>query len=128
MRRKIAKIFFAPKQNRRIPFDSATREREDRRKVCETKANAEIEVPIVFKDVDVLNLTNTSNPFPETADNDFITAASGEIILPTARNIRITLRAVGEAKADYWGIENLADTKLDSRYGKTTVITMRRES
>lgn len=94
----------------------------------ETKADADIEVPVVFKDVDVLNLTNTSHPFPVPSDNDFITAATGEIILPTARNIRITLRAVGEAKADYWGIENLADTKLDSRYGKTTVLSMRKES
>jgi len=94
----------------------------------ETEADAAIDVPITFKDVDVLNLTDIVNPFPVVADNDFIAKTEGEIILPRARNIRITLRAVGETKLNYWGIENPANSSLDSRYGKATVIRMRQES
>src|SRR5690606_5132024 len=94
----------------------------------ENSADGEIEVPITFKDVNVLNLGNTASPFPNPADNDFIAATEGEIILPTARNIRLTLRAVGEEKANYWGHENANDSNLDSKVGKTTVINLRQES
>jgi hypothetical protein len=69
----------------------------------ENAADGAIDVPITFKDVNVLNLTNTAAPFPTPADNDFIALTDGEIILPTARNIRLTLRAVGEEKTNYWG-------------------------
>lgn len=93
----------------------------------ENAAGGDIDVPITFKDVHVLNLTNTSSPFFLSADNDFISQTTGKIILPTARNIRITLRAVGEEKLNYWGHEN-ANPNLASRFGKTTVISMRQES
>lgn len=94
----------------------------------ENNADGAIEVPVTFKDVNVLNLTNTATPFPTPADNDFITKTDGEIILPTVRNIRITLRALGEEKVNYWGNENVSDPNMDSRYGKPTVIHMRQES
>lgn len=94
----------------------------------ENAADGEINVPIIYKDVNVLNLTNTASPFPTPADNDFIANTAGEIILPTARNIRLTMRAVGEEKPNYWGHENTKDSNLDSRFGKTTVINMRQES
>ncbi|MBN1185597.1 MAG: hypothetical protein JXB49_25160 [Bacteroidales bacterium] len=94
----------------------------------EDKAEGTIEVPVNFKDIDVLNLTDTDEPFPEEDDNDFISETEGGILLPTARNLRITLRAVGEEKEDYWGHENAMDPSLDSRYGKTTVIRIRKES
>jgi hypothetical protein len=94
----------------------------------ENAAAGEIEVPIVFKDVKSLDLTNTASPFPEAADNNFILQTAGEIILPTARNIRITIRPVGEEKPNYWGNRNSTNSDLDSRFGKTTVIRMRQES
>jgi hypothetical protein len=94
----------------------------------ENAADGVIDVQITFKDVNVLNLTNTAAPFPIPADNDFIALTDGEIILPTARNIRLTLRAVGEEKTNYWGHVNTKDSNLDSRFGKTTVIHMRKES
>ncbi len=94
----------------------------------ENAADGKIDVPITFKDVNVLNLTNTAAPFPTPADNAFITKTEGEIILPTARNIRLTLRAVGEEKANYWGHESANDVNLDSRFGKTTVLHVRQES
>ena len=94
----------------------------------ENSADGAIEVPLLFKDVNVLNLTDMATPFPETADNEFIAKTEGEIILPTGRNIRLTLRSVGEEKPNYWGFENAANTKLDSRYGKATVLSLRQES
>ena len=94
----------------------------------EDDAEGEIKVRITFTDANVLNLTNTAAPFPIADDNIFIGETAGEIILPTARNLRITLRAVGEEKPNYWGIENANDANLDSRFGKTTVISMRQES
>lgn len=94
----------------------------------ENKADGEIEVPVTFKDVNVLDPTNTASPFPTPADNDFIAQTEGGIILPTARNIRLTLRALGEEKPNYWGNVNSKDPKLDSRFGKTTVINLRQES
>ena len=94
----------------------------------ENAADGAIDVPITYKDVTVLNLTNTDTPFPTATDNDFILKTEGEIILPTARNIRLTLRAVGEDKPNYWGHENVKNSNLDSRYGKTTVISLRQES
>ncbi len=94
----------------------------------ENAADGAIEVPVNFIDVNVLNLTNTVAPYPTPSDNDFIAKTNGEIILPSARNIRLTLRAVGEEKINYWGHENLKDSDLDSRFGKKTVISMRQES
>ncbi len=94
----------------------------------ENDAQGTIDVPVVFKDVDVLNLTNTASPYPDSDDNDFITKTDGEIILPASRNIRLTIRGVGEEKANYWGHEHPGNPDLDSRFGKTTVVYMRRES
>lgn len=94
----------------------------------ETNAEGTVEIPIVFKDVNVLNLTNTASPYPNAGDNDFITKTEGEIILPASRNIRLTIRGIGEEKPNYWGHENSGNPDLDSRFGKTTVIYMRRES
>jgi hypothetical protein len=94
----------------------------------ENNANEIINVPITFKDVNVLNLTNTAAPFPVATDNNFILQTGGEIILPTARNIRLTMRAVAEDKPNYWGHTNTFKADLDSRFGKTTIISMRKES
>ncbi len=94
----------------------------------EATPDGTIEVPITFKDVNVLDLTDKVTPFKDPADNKFIKLFDGEIILPTARNIRLTLRAVGAENPDYWGFENKDDSNLDSRYGKTTVLSLRKES
>jgi hypothetical protein len=93
----------------------------------ENAADETINTPIEFVDADVLDLSNTGSPFPVATDNDFITATAGLIRLPSARNIRITLRAVGIEQANYWGHES-ANPDLNTRFGKTTVITLRQES
>lgn len=94
----------------------------------ENDAAGAIDVPVTYTDVPVLNLTNTAAPFPNPADNDFIAATEGGIILPTARNIRVTVRAVGEEKTNYWGNIHPKNANMDSRFGKTTVLHMRQES
>ena len=88
---------------------------------------ASIDVGIQYKDMPVLQLGNTTQPYVEATDNDFIAATTGDIILPTARNLRITLRAVGEGSNEYWGHNN-PNPDLDSRFGKTTLIRVRRSS
>jgi len=98
-----------------IPFD-------------ESNPEGAIDIPITFVDTPVLNLTDTTKPFNSPVDNKFISLQAGEIILPTGRNIRLTLRGVGEEKINYWGFENKDDSNLDSRYGKTTVLSLREES
>ncbi|MBK6506332.1 MAG: hypothetical protein IPG02_11870 [Ignavibacteria bacterium] len=92
----------------------------------EMNADEDIEVPIRFEDFPVLKLT-TDKPFPLNSDNTFINETSGEILLPRARNIRITLRAVGEDKINYWGDHHIK-SNTNPRLGKTTVISMRKES
>ncbi|MBB1284625.1 hypothetical protein HRH25_09595 [Flavisolibacter sp. BT320] len=89
--------------------------------------DAAINVGIQYKDMPVLQLGNTTQPYVQAADNDFITATAGDIILPTARNLRITLRAVCQANNTYWG-HNSPNPDLNSRYGKTTQLRVRRAS
>jgi hypothetical protein len=44
----------------------------------EDDAEGTMEVPVDFKDVKVLNLTDTDAPFPTAADNDFIAETEEE--------------------------------------------------
>jgi hypothetical protein len=92
-----------------------------------TAFDQSIDVDIQYKDVPVLQLGNTLQPFPTATDNNFISATSGAIILPTARNLRVTLRAVCEGDEGYWGHNNF-DPDLNSRFGKKTVLRTRRAS
>ncbi|MEO6071260.1 MAG: hypothetical protein ABIP31_12005, partial [Chitinophagaceae bacterium] len=82
---------------------------------------------IIYKDMKVVNLDKEAfpNPYLTPADNDFITATEGAIILPTSRNLRITLRGVCEGENEYWGNNNL-QPELNSRFGKPTIIKVRK--
>ncbi len=83
--------------------------------------NDAVEIPVKYVDEKKLNLTEKAEPFTTKLHNDTIGASTGKIILPTARYIRLTLRAVCEGDDSYWG--NLNDNPdLNSRYGKTTVL------
>lgn len=92
--------------------------------------NAEqlLEVPLIWKDQPVLTLGNRSEPFDNVADNESIAQTSGAIVLPTARNLRVTLRACCEGTEDYWGNTDPDEPELDTRRGKPTVLSLRRES
>ncbi|MEI6757524.1 MAG: hypothetical protein WCK85_06695, partial [Chlorobium sp.] len=83
--------------------------------------NDAVEIPVEYVDEMKLNLQQKAKPFIDPIHNLTIKASTGTIILPTARNIRLTLRAVCEGDDSYWG--NLNDNSdLDVRYGKTTVL------
>ncbi|MBE7174993.1 MAG: hypothetical protein INR69_01225 [Mucilaginibacter polytrichastri] len=90
--------------------------------------DAELELSFTYKDFPVLNFSvEKLKPFQNAADDATIAATSGALILPTARNIRLTIRGVGEGDDSYWGsIDERPD--YDSRYGKPTVLLMRQES
>lgn len=89
--------------------------------------DAALDVGIVYVDTPVLNLTDTVNPFKNPASNATVAATSGPIILPTARNIRITVRGVCESDEAYWGNTHMNPDR-DSRYGKKTTIKVRKAS
>jgi len=81
---------------------------------------ATLTMPIVYRDVHVLHtgdevdLINDLN-LPDNIDN------LAEIVLPTARTVRLTLRAVCEEKAvnaNYYGFLNPGDRRLDNRFGE----------
>lgn len=91
---------------------------------------AALTIPVVYKDVKVLHLgdeLDLEGDLDLAADIDDL----AEIVLPTARRVRLTLRAVCEAKADdgeYYGLLNPADHDLDSRYGHVVEVWCYRES
>jgi hypothetical protein len=86
---------------------------------------------VKFNDYPVLNLGSNDDPFndPNLTISDIHSMA--ELPLPTARKIRITLRAVcGDAEPSnesYYGFIN-ENSDLDSRYGKTTQLLFYKES
>ncbi|WP_132054130.1 hypothetical protein [Pseudocnuella soli] len=90
--------------------------------------DALLEVPINWKDQPILKLGNITEPFDNVADNDTIAQTAGTIVLPTARDIRMTIRACCEGTADYWGNYSETNPDLDARLGKTTVLSLRKES
>lgn len=88
-------------------------------------------LPVQFNDYPVLNLGSNDDPFndPDLTISDI--HAMDPIPLPTARKIRVTLRAVcGDAEPSnesYYGFIN-EDVDLDSRYGKTSQLLFYKES
>jgi hypothetical protein len=89
-----------------------------------------LQIPIVYQDVKVLHTgaeTNIEDDFNLEDGIDNLDA----IYLPTARTIRLTMRAVCEAKEDdgeYYGILDEADHNRDSRYGHIVEVMLYRES
>lgn len=93
-----------------------------------TDFDGQLNVPIVFRDVNALNLGNEADPFNDLTINNIAIDAMNELPLPTARKIRITLRGVCKDQDNYFGFENAADPNLDSRYGKTMQFLFYKES
>ena len=91
---------------------------------------AALMIPLVYKDVKVLHLgdeLDLEGDFDLVDDIDSLK----EIVLPTARRVRLTLRAICEEKADnaeYYGLLNAADHDLDSRYGHVVEVWLYREN
>ncbi|HEY4326852.1 MAG TPA: hypothetical protein VGN20_22895 [Mucilaginibacter sp.] len=64
--------------------------------------SAELDIPVVFKDANVLSLGDPTDLLPlglNPGDIDLM----DEIVLPTSRDIRITLRAVCQPDMNYFG-------------------------
>lgn len=87
-----------------------------------------LEVPITWKDQPLLNLGDVTEPFDNVPDNDTIALTTGTIVLPRARNIRITLRGRCDGTEDYWGNFSETHADLDARRGKATRLSLRKES
>ena len=88
----------------------------------------ELALNFQYKDYSVLNFEDLAlHPFGNDEDDDHVRGKEGSILLPTSRNIRITLRAECNQEADYWG--NVShDPSENSCFGKTTVLKMRRDA
>lgn len=92
--------------------------------------DAALQIPIVYRDVKVLHTGDETNieadfGLPDDIDN------LAEIFLPTARTVRLTLRAVCEEKDDneeYYGALDEADRSRDTRYGQILEVLLYRES
>lgn len=90
-----------------------------------------LDIPLVYRDVPVLHTGDELNlavdfGFPGEIDDQ------AAIFLPTARSVRLTLRAVCEKKpndADYYGLISKDDEREeDSRYGQLLELIVHRPS
>ncbi|MBE9140810.1 hypothetical protein IQ254_27030 [Nodosilinea sp. LEGE 07088] len=81
---------------------------------------ASLAIPLSYRDVAVLHTgeaVDLVNDFNLSGDIDTLT----ELVLPTARTVRLTLRAVCEEKDDnaaYYGFLHTRDKSLDNRFGE----------
>lgn len=80
----------------------------------------ELSLPVVFHDVAILLAGNVDDPFNRPDLNKAAIDVMTEIPLPTARRIRLTLRAVCADQPGYFGFTNPGNKDMDTRYGKTT--------
>ena len=80
-----------------------------------------MKLPVEYLDVTVLHTgdeVDLVNDFNLTDDIDNLT----ELVLPTGRTVRLTIRAVCEEKDDnknYYGFINEGNKQLDNRYGES---------
>ena len=97
-------------------------------------ANAEdfentMSLNVVFHDVPALNPGSNDDPFNDPALNKAAIDAMTDIPLPTARKIRMSIRAVCDGNdSSYYGFINEGNHDLDSRYGQTTQFWFYKES
>ncbi len=89
-----------------------------------------LHIPIIYQDLNVLHTGAETNIEADFALSDDIDALA-EIVLPTARAVRLTLRAVCEEKDDneaYYGALDEANHNRDSRYGPILEVRVYQES
>ncbi len=86
----------------------------------------QLTIPLEYKDCNILNFGDPSDlgdlGFSQSEIDDL-----EQLVLPTARNIRLTLRAVCEEKDGYYGLEN-TDHHYNTRYGRTSNVVLYRPS
>lgn len=85
-----------------------------------------LDIPIEYRDCNVLNFGDPSNlgdlGFTQAQLNDL-----DQLVLPKARNIRLTLRAVCREREGYYGLEK-SDKEFNTRYGSTRYVMLYKES
>ena len=85
-----------------------------------------LRVPLRYVDCRVLNFGDAGD-LGDLGVNQTELDAMDELVLPTARTIRLTVRAVCEAKANYYGSES-PDPALNTRYGRTLQFQLYRDA
>jgi len=98
---------------------------------------ATLNIPIEYKDIEgpdkVLNVGAELNLVQDLGLTDDIDNLP-QLVLPTARTVRLTIRAVCEDKADdsdtgaYYGVIDAANKTLDVRYGEPFSVTLYKAS
>lgn len=96
----------------------------------EADYEAELNVPILYRDCKVLHVgdeLDLVNDLQLPNDIDLLS----EIVVPTSRAVRLTLRAVCENKANnsnYYGLLDEADHEKDIRFGHIVQLSLYKES
>jgi hypothetical protein len=96
---------------------------------AEADFKKDLNIPVIYKDCNVLHVGSELDLVTDLGLSDDIDKLT-EIVLPTARTIRITLRAVCEDKAnnaDYYGLVS-KDPEMDTRFGRTLQMRLYKES
>jgi len=98
---------------------------------------ATLNIPIEYKDIEgpdkVLNTGDEINLVQDLGLTDDIDNLT-QLVLPTARTIRLTIRAVCEDKADdndtkeYYGVIDAANKTMDVRYGEVFTVSLYKPS
>ncbi|GMQ27735.1 hypothetical protein [Algoriphagus confluentis] len=91
--------------------------------------NEKIELPVRFVDVPVLNLGEPADPFLSQKQL-FDELSKSNLVLPTGRHVRVSLRAIATTEQDeiqYFGIID-SDEEKDSRFGKVQQLMFYKET
>ena len=86
----------------------------------------ELIVPLEYEDCKVLKFGDPGD-LGDLGINQSQIDALAQLVLPRARNIRLTLRAVCEDKPDYYGLEK-TDPAFNTRYGRTMQFRLRADA
>lgn len=90
--------------------------------VVDDDYESKLSIPLVYKDANVLKFGDTSD-LGDLGANQPELDLMHELVLPTARAIRLTIRAVCEAKGGYYGLEKPV-AEFNTRYGRTSYINL----
>lgn len=85
-----------------------------------------LDIPVEYKDCNVLNFGDPSN-LGDLGVTQAQLDGMNQLILPTARSIRLTLRAVCEKKDGYYGLEK-SNPDFNTRFGSTRYVMLYKES
>lgn len=85
-----------------------------------------LSIPLEYRDCKVLHFGDPAD-LGDLGMTQAELDAMSALILPRARTVRLTVRAVCEPKPDYYGLEK-ADTRLNTRYGRMMQFVLRADA